>query len=206
MQGKMFITFEGADGSGKSTAITFAKDYLMSLGYKVHATRNPGGTELGIRLREILLNYDGEVEPLAEMLMFLADRAQHVSKEIKPLLEQGYIVLCDRYIDSTVAYQGYGRDLSIQQIETMNSIATQNLKPDLTLLFNISTEIAMQRIDSTRTKDRLESEMSEFHHKVALGYLEIARKEPERFTIIDANKALEKVQIQVKKAIEVFLA
>lgn len=198
----MFITFEGADGSGKSTQVKFAQEYLTGLGYTVEVTRDPGGTDLGLMLREILLNYRGDLSSLSEMFIFLADRAQHVETKIKPLLAKGVVVLCDRYIDSTLAYQGYGRGLSKEAIEYMNTIATQNLKPDLTLLFDVSTEVSMQRVEKSGDKDRLESEAREFHQKVVKGYLTIANNNPERFSIINANLDIEKVSKQVKEAID----
>lgn len=198
----MFITFEGADGSGKSTQIEFAYDYLTGLGHDVIKTRDPGGTDLGLKLRDILLNYTGQISSLTEMFIFLADRAQHVELKIKPLLKEGKIVLCDRYIDSTSAYQGFGRGISIQEIEYLNNIATQNLKPDLTLLFNVSTEIAMTRVANSGAKDRLESEMRTFHQRVAEGYLTLANKYPDRFYVIDANLPVENVSRQVKKALD----
>jgi dTMP kinase len=197
----MFITFEGADGSGKSTQVEYAKNYLIEQGYDVITTRDPGGTELGLKLREILLNHSGPIAPLAEMFIFLADRAQHVEQKIKPLLETDKIVLCDRYIDSTVAYQGYGRSLPVEQVNFLNDMATTKLKPDLTILFNVSTDVAMERVIRGGTQDRLESEMKEFHQKVANGYLEIAKKNPERFFIIDANLSIIEVSELVKIAL-----
>ncbi|MEW5820822.1 MAG: dTMP kinase [Cyanobacteriota bacterium] len=201
----MFITFEGPDGSGKSTQIKFAKEYLENKGFEVVTTRDPGGTSLGIKLREILLNYDGDICSLTEMLIFLADRAQHVEYKIKPLLAQGKIVLCDRYIDSTVAYQGYARGLSVDAAEYMNNIATQNFMPDLTFLFNLPVETTMERVAKQGTKDRLESEMREFHQKVIDGYLDIARRNPDRFRVIDGNKPVEEVSAAVKLALETFI-
>lgn len=202
----MLITFEGADGSGKSTQIKFTEQYLKGLGYNVVITRDPGGTELGLHFREILLNYTGQITDLAEMFIFLADRAQHVELKIKPLLEQGVFVLCDRYIDSTVAYQGYGRGIPIDQVELLNKIATNNTMPDLTLLFNVSTEVGMKRVAKGGSKDRLESEVKEFHQKVSEGYLELARKDPDRFAVIDADKPIEEVKKQVKTALDNLLS
>lgn len=202
----MLITFEGADGSGKSTQIKFAELYLKESGYEVVTTRDPGGTDLGLHFREILLNYTDKITDLAEMFIFLADRAQHVELKIKPLLEQGKIILCDRYIDSTVAYQGYGRGISVEEIELLNKIATKNTLPDLTLLFNVSTEVGMERVAKNGSKDRLESEIEDFHKKVSAGYLKLAKKHPERFTIINANKSVEEVKSQVKQALDKLLS
>ena len=198
----MFITFEGADGSGKSTQIDFAKQYLTDANYDVITTRDPGGTEFGLHMREILLNYPDKLSSLSEMFIFLADRAQHVEFKIKPMLEQGKIVLCDRYIDSTVAYQGYGRGISIDDIDKMNYIATQGTIPDLTLLFDITVETSMKRVEKGGSKDRLESEVREFHQNLIEGYRSTARRHPERFVIIDANKSIEEVNKQVKAALD----
>lgn len=200
----MFITFEGADGAGKSTQLTLVKDYLIEHGREVITTREPGGTVLGQELREILLHHPGEFSSTAEFLIFLADRAQHVDTKIKPALENGTFVLCDRYIDSTVAYQGYGRGVDINKITMLNDIATSGLKPHKTFLFDIDTDTAMERILKTRTTDRMESTV-EFHRKVAQGYLELARQNPERFIIIDARPSVEVIFEQVKEALTSFL-
>ena len=151
----LFITFEGADGCGKTTQIELLNKYLQEKGFKTLVTREPGAKGLGEKLREILLNYDGEVSPTCESFLFLADRAQHVDCIIKPALKNGIIVLCDRHTDSTVAYQGYGRQLDIEQIKKLNNIAVSGLKPDLTIVFDIDIETSMQRVGST--KDRMES-------------------------------------------------
>lgn len=198
----MFITFEGADGSGKSTQAEVARQYLTDKGYDVVTTRDPGGTELGLELREILLNYPAQIYNLSEMFIFLADRAQHVNYKIKPLLKDGKIVLCDRFIDSTVAYQGYGRGISIEAIEYMNSVATQGLVPDKTFLFDISVETTMNRVASGGKKDRLESEVREFHQRVIDGYRDIARHNPERFVIINSNEPVEDVSNNLKEVLD----
>lgn len=202
----MFITFEGPDGSGKSTQIEYAKEYLTQLGYNVITTRDPGGTDLGVQLREILLNYDGHIAPLCEMCIFIADRAQHVSCKIIPNLKKGNVVLCDRFIDSTVAYQGYGRGLCIESINFMNNTAIQGLMPDMTLLFDLSVDTTMQRVQKAGSKDRLESELRDFHQRTIDGYREIAKNNPERFYTIDAEKPVEKVKVQVKKALDTLIA
>lgn len=201
----MFITFEGADGSGKSTQVELARKHLAEKGFDVYATRDPGGTELGLQFRQILLHYEGELSSVAETFIFLADRAQHVETKIRPLLNEGKIVLCDRFIDSTVAYQGYGRGLSVTEIEKMNLIATQGLLPYKTILFDISYETSMQRIEKGGKKDRLESEMAEFHHRLINGYREIARNNPERFIVISAENTVEEVAKEVAAALEALL-
>ena len=189
-----FITFEGADGAGKTTQIDFVKEFLSENNIEYIATREPGAGRLGEKIRDILLNYDGDISPLSELLLYMADRAQHVQKFIVPYLEAGMVVLCDRYIDSSVAYQGFARGLNIEQIKSLNNIATNNLIPDITFLFDINTEIAMQRVGNN--KDRMEKEGIEFHKKLSEGYRILAKENPDRFVIIDANKSVEEVKMQ----------
>ena len=196
----LFITFEGGDGCGKSTQLELVKKYLEERGFKTLTTREPGSIGLGQKLREVLLHYDGDVAPRAEAFLFLADRAQHIAKIVKPAIDNGVIVLCDRHTDSSVAYQGYGRGEDIEQINMLNKLATQGIKPDLTLLFDVSTEVAQTRVGSE--KDRMESAGIEFHKKVRQGYLEIAKKEPQRIKVVDSNLTIEKVFEQVKKILD----
>ena len=196
----LFITFEGGDGCGKSTQLELVKKYLEERGFKTLTTREPGSIGLGQKLREVLLHYDGDVAPRAEAFLFLADRAQHIAKIVKPAVNDGVIVLCDRHTDSSVAYQGYGRGEDIEQINMLNKLATQGIKPDLTLLFDVSTEVAQTRVGNE--KDRMESAGIEFHKKVRQGYLEIAKKEPQRIKVIDSNVTIEEVFAQVKKVID----
>ena len=199
MEGK-FITFEGADGSGKTTQIEKIKAYLENKGYECLLTREPGGSKLGNKIREILLHYDGKVDDLCELLLYMADRAQHVKTVIIPALEEGKIVLCDRYTDSSVAYQGYARGLDIERIEKLNTIATDGLEPDLTVVFDIKTETAMERVGST--KDRLEQEGIDFYRKLCRGYLELAKKFPSRIKVVNANLSVDEVYNQVKTLFE----
>ncbi len=194
-----FITFEGADGCGKTTQAELLEKWLNTKGYNTLMTLEPGATDLGKNLRQILLHYDKPVSDEAEMFMYLADRAQHAQMIIKPALEDKKIVLCDRYTDSTVAYQGYGREGNIEQINILNKIATKGLKSNLTLLFDVESEIAQSRLG--KTKDRLESQGIDFHKKVRNGYLELAKQEPERIKVINANKTIEEVFSEVKKII-----
>ena len=194
-----FITFEGADGCGKTTQIELLDKFLKEKGLKTLLTLEPGATDLGKNLRQILLHYEKPVSDEAEMFMYLADRAQHAQMIIKPALEDKKIVLCDRYTDSTVAYQGYGREGNIEQINILNKIATKGLKSNLTLLFDVESEIAQSRLG--KTKDRLESQGIDFHKKVRNGYLELAKQEPERIKVINANKTIEEVFSEVKKII-----
>lgn len=195
MQKGLFITFEGADGCGKTTQIKLLDEYLRSKGYQTLLTREPGSKGLGVKLREILLNYDGEVSSQCESFLFLADRAQHVDCIIKPALEKGVIVLCDRHIDSTVAYQGYGRGLDLEQIHNLNNIATGGLKPDLTIVFDVDVETSQSRVGAE--KDRMESAGREFFERVRRGFLEIAKSEPERVKVIDSTQTIEEMHKQV---------
>lgn len=198
-----FITFEGADGCGKTTQIELLDKFLKEKGLKTLMTLEPGATDLGKNLRQILLHYEKPVSDEAEMFMYLADRAQHAQMIIKPALEDKKIVLCDRYTDSTVAYQGYGREGDIEQINILNKIATKGLKSDLTILFDVESEIAQSRLG--KTKDRLESQGMEFHKKVRKGYLELAKQDPKRIKVVDANRTIDEVWQDVKKIVEELL-
>ena len=199
----LFITFEGGDGCGKTTQINLLDEYLQSKGYKTLLTREPGSKGLGVKVREILLNYDGEVSSNCESFLFLADRAQHIDTLIKPAIERGEIVLCDRHIDSTVAYQGYARGGDIEKINQLNEIATQGFKPDVTFVFDVDSEIAQERVG--KNKDRMEKEGIEFHKKIRFGYLELAKKYPNRIKVINSNLPIDEVFEQVKKIIDEIL-
>lgn len=193
----LFITFEGADGCGKTTQMNLLKDYLIQNGYEVVLTREPGAKGLGEQLREILLNYDGEVADRCESFLFLADRAQNIETIVIPAIKQGKIVLCDRHIDSTVAYQGYGRGLDLDEINYLNNIATGGIKPDLTYIFDVDVETSAKRVGDE--KDRMESAGKEFFNRVRNGYLELAKKEPQRIKVIDSTRSIEEVFQNVLK-------
>ena len=195
----LFITFEGADGCGKTTQIKLLDEYLRSKGYKTLLTREPGSIGLGIKLREILLNYDGEISPTCESFLFLADRAQHIDCIIKPALDDGIVVLCDRHTDSTVAYQGYGRGIDLEQIHYLNKIATGNLKPDLTIVLDVDIETSLARVGTE--KDRMESAGAEFFERVRQGFLEIAKQEPHRVKIVDSTQTIEDIHKQILEII-----
>lgn len=199
MQKGLFITFEGADGCGKTTQLNNVKSFLEKKGFDVVVTREPGALDIGKKIRNILLHHDGIVADSCEMFLFLADRAQHVETFIKPAIEQGKIVLCDRHTDSTIAYQGYGRGQNIKLLNDLNKIAINGLLPDMTLLFDVSTEVAQQRVGSE--KDRMESAGIEFHKKVRNGYLELQKQNPDRIKLIDANDTIDEVFENVKKAV-----
>lgn len=191
----LFITFEGGDGCGKTTQIKLLDEYLRNKGYQTLLTREPGSKGLGVKLREILLNYDDDVSPTAESFLFLADRAQHVDCIIKPAIESGVIVLCDRHTDSTVAYQGYGRGLDLEQIALLNKIATGGLKPDLTIVLDVDVETSQKRVGAE--KDRMESAGVEFFERVRKGFLEIAKQEPDRVKVVDSKQTIEEIHKQI---------
>lgn len=196
----MFITFEGGDGCGKTTQIKLLDKYLREKGYDTLLTREPGSVGLGEKIREILLNYDGEVSSVCESFLFLADRAQNVDCIIKPALEAGKIVICDRHTDSSVAYQGYGRGLDIDRINMLNNIATSGLKPDLTIVLDVDVETSQSRVGAE--KDRMESAGIEFFERVRKGYLEIAKQEPERVKVVDSTQSIEDIHKQILELIQ----
>jgi dTMP kinase len=195
MKRGLFITFEGADGCGKTTQLNLLKKYLEDKNYEVVLTREPGGKGLGEKVRDILLNYDGEVSDRCESFLFLADRAQNIDMIVNPAVDAGKIVLCDRHTDSTVAYQGYGRGLDIEQIIMLNNLATNDKKPDLTFVFDVDVETSMKRVGNE--KDRMESAGMEFFNRVRQGYLELAKQEPDRIKVIDSTKSIDEVFEQV---------
>ncbi len=197
----LFIAFEGVEGAGKGTQIRLAKEYLESQGRDVLVTREPGGTSVGEKLRELLLDHEtGVVDARTEALLFAASRAQHVTSVIRPALAEGKIVICDRYIDSSLAYQGWARGLGEQDVLTLNVWATQGLFPDLTILLHLEPEAGLLR--SLEEPDRIEMEGGAFHAKVADGYLKIAEEHPERFVVIDADDTPDKVHEQVVQALQ----
>jgi dTMP kinase len=207
-----FITFEGIDGSGKSTQVRMLSSVLRLRGMDVMQTREPGGTPLGARLREALLDAQEQVDPLAELLLYAADRAQHVRALLLPALAEGRVVLSDRYADATVAYQGAGRGFEPSLVDEVVGLATGGLKPDLTLLFDLSVaesgERSRQRTngdDSSDTSDRLERETENFHTRVRDAYLKIAAAEPERVRVVDASLSVEEIHAHVLDIVIPFL-
>lgn len=179
----MFVTFEGVDGAGKSTLIAALAERLRTSGIQVLVTREPGDGEFGIAVRELLL--DRHICPEAELFLFLADRSEHVRNTVVPALGRGETVLCDRYGDSTVVYQGFARGFDIEHLKELNKFATNNLVPDRTFILDLDPVDAAKR----RTKgDRLDREVEEFHQKVRDGFLSLAAAEPNRFTVLDATK------------------
>jgi dTMP kinase len=201
----MFVVFEGVEGAGKGTQIELARRYLESSGREVVVTREPGGTEFGDRLRQAILDpATGHVEPRAEALLFAASRAQHVVHVIRPALAEGKVVLCDRFIDSSVAYQGVARGLGEQDVLTLNAWATQGLFPDLVVLLDVDPGAGLARAGGGL--DRIESEDASFHAKVADAYLKIAEEHPERFVVVDALGKPEEVHERVRSALDKLLS
>lgn len=197
MTGK-FITFEGIDGSGKSTQLAMLATKLRELGREVVTTREPGGTRLGEALRAAFLETEGPVAPMAELLSFAADRAQHVEYLIKPEVATGRIVISDRYADATFAYQGAGRGFTEEQVNSVIALATGGLKPDLTLFFDITPNEALERMSSRpgAKRNRMDDETTEFYTRVREAYLGIAEREPRRFIIIDAARSIGEIQAE----------
>lgn len=193
-----FITLEGPEGAGKTTQVNLLKKQLDALEVPYVVTRDPGGTPLGIQLRQILLKTKSPVAPMTELLLYQADRAQNVAEVIRPALEAGKLVLCDRYIDSSIAYQGYGRNIDLDLIHELNKLATGGLKPELTILFDIKSEDGLSRLHPGG-HDRIEREALDFHVRVRNGYLSLAQAEPERWRVLDAAKPLSTVQNEFKK-------
>lgn len=193
-----FITLEGPEGAGKTTQVKLLSKQLDIAGIPHVVTRDPGGTPLGRQIRRILLNPENPVQPMAELLLYQADRAQHVAEIIEPELQVGKLVICDRYIDSTMAYQGYGRGIDFALIKELNQIATGGLVPEMTILFDIESSDGLARLHPGG-HDRLEREALEFHLKVRKGYLELAEKEPSRWRILDASKPLSQAQGELRK-------
>ena len=207
-----FITFEGIDGSGKSTQLRLLANSLRAQGCEVLTTREPGGTPVGLKLRAALLDAQEEVDPLTELLVFAADRAQHVRRVLRPAIAAGQVVISDRYADATVAYQGAGRGFSPELISRIIALATEGLRPDLTLLFDLevgeSGVRTRRRSESryrTETADRLDAENAEFHARVRDAYLRLAASEPDRIRIVDSSGSAEDTQSQVKQIVMPFL-
>ncbi len=206
----LFITFEGIEGSGKTTQMRLFDAHLRKKGYEVHSTREPGGTPIGDQIRKILLRSgNSEMHPLTEMFLLAANRAQHIHDVILPVLSRGAVVLCDRYTDSSLAYQAYARGISTDTVLFMNKIATQNKKPDLTILIDIPAESSLSRartrnvqLSLINVEDRFEQENEDFHRAVREGYLRMAEEEPGRFLLIDGKNSIEGVHEELLQRFE----
>lgn len=203
----LFLTFEGGDGSGKSTQSALLTEWLSQQGRTVVHAREPGGTELGLELREIILHRRGYIAPRAEALIYAADRAHNVATVVRPALERGDIVIQDRYLDSSVAYQGAGRVLEPAEVRDVSLWATEHLLPDLTILLDLDIETGRARLDDARTRyDRLEAEAAEFHHRVREAYLALAAAEPGRFLVLDATEPVETLAERIRARVSDLLA
>lgn len=206
-----FVTFEGGDGAGKTTQIRTLESYLISQGKRCLVTREPGGTELGTMLRRVLLDAGGTpIAPASELFLYLADRAQHVREVIIPAVAAGKIVLCDRFTDSTLAYQGYGRGLDLELLRQFNRVADDGMRPDLTLLLDCPVAIGLGRTASrlaqsqvnSPMEDRFERERLQFHEKVRAGFVALARQEPARIRVIDAAQPPVNVSLAIRKIVD----
>ncbi len=203
----LFITLEGPDGSGKTRQAALLAKRLRTLGHDVLLTREPGGTEIGEQIRQVLMSLDNTLmDPRTEFLLFSASRAQHVSERIRPHLKHGGIVVCDRYFDASLAYQGYGHRLDLDALRTITSFATQELTPDLTLLLDLPVEQGLQRREQDGNWNRLDDYDLEFHRRVRQGYLALAKSQPERWIVIDGLRDVEQIHAEIQKNVEAKLA
>lgn len=201
----LFITLEGGDGSGKSTQSALLAAWLESQGRTVVLTREPGGTDLGLELRDIVLHRRGHIAPRAEALLYAADRAHHIATKVRPALDRGEIVLQDRYLDSSVAYQGAGRVLNAIQVRDLSLWATEGLLPDLTILLDLDEVLGRDRLKERTKYDRLEEEKQDFHARVRAAYLELAAAEPERFLVLHATDSIESLAEAIRARVTLLL-
>lgn len=202
----LFLTLEGGDGSGKSTQSALLTDWLQGQGRTVVNTREPGGTEVGVEVRELVLHHRGHIAPRAEALLYAADRAHHIATVVRPALERGDIVIQDRYLDSSVAYQGAGRVLDRTEVRDLSLWATEGLLPDLTILLDLDESIGRVRLDESRTRyDRLEAEADDFHGRVRAAYLELADAEPARFLVLDATLPVDDLAQRIRDRVSPLL-
>ncbi|MGD8991245.1 MAG: dTMP kinase [Desulfobacterales bacterium] len=209
----MFITLEGIEGSGKTTQIDRLAEYFNDRGMECVTTRQPGGTVIGENIRSILLNPENHaLEPMTELLLYLADRAQHINEIIRPALADGKTIICDRYFDATIVYQGFARGLSVDLLLELHRILFKNLKPDVTLLLDLTPQQGLERAwqqlncgQRVGRESRFENEALAFHEKVRAGYLELAKFEPQRFIIIDAGRSADRVFDEIRKILKPLL-
>jgi dTMP kinase len=202
----VFITLEGGDGSGKTTQSTLLEEWLTAQGRTVVRTREPGGTDFGTEVREIVLHSRGFITPRAEALLYAADRAQHIATKVRPALERGEVVVQDRYLDSSVAYQGAGRVLDAEEVRDLSLWAVEGLLPDLTILLDLDETAARARLDSAdKPFDRLEAEKGEFHARVRAAFLALAEQEPARFLVVDASADPETIAASIRNRVATLL-
>ena len=199
----MFITFEGSEGSGKTTQIQLLADFLREQGKSVIVTRQPGGTDIGVQIRQVLHDVNNQaMTSAAEILLYSADRAQHVEELIKPALAKGTVVLCDRYSDSTYAYQGYGRGLDLDQLKMITEFATGGLKPDLSFFLFVDVEEGLRRREVGNLEmNRMDLQKKAFYDRVEAGYRELIAADPGRWVEIDASESIEAVQMKLREAL-----
>ncbi|CAB4629201.1 unannotated protein [freshwater metagenome] len=203
IRGGLFISFEGIDGVGKSTQADLMEQYLEGRGFSVLRTLEPGGTELGQEIRHLLLHRKGEVSARSEALLYAADRAHHVASKISPALAAGNVVITDRFLDSSVAYQGAGRELDLTEVRNLSLWAVNNLLPDLTVLLDLEAELAAKRrVQTGQEPDRLEREKIEFFEAARNSYLELAKAEPKRFFVVDANQEPSAIWSQIQRRLD----
>lgn len=205
MRGK-FITLEGLEGVGKTTNRAFVESLLTEAGVSFVGTREPGGTPLGESLRELVLRADGQMRAETELLLMTASRVEHVSAVIEPALAAGQWVLCDRFLDASIAYQGAGRELGVERVAQLHRLMGMNLQPDLTVLLDMPVEAGLARMAARGQPDRIESEAMEFFQRARAAYLQRAAAEPDRMVVIDASQALEAVQVAVSEALRPLIA
>lgn len=201
----MLITFEGIEGSGKSTQVKLLYEHLKDKGYSVIKTREPGGTPLGEALRKVTLEKGLTVSPLSELLLFMTMRAQHVEQVIMPALQERTVVLCDRFVDATYAYQGYGRGIDLGIIETLNRLVTKGVRPHLTVLLDCTAAIGLKRKARDTALDRFEKEALSFHRKIRNAYVKLAQEDPKRFFVVDGKTDVVGAQTIIREKVESLL-
>lgn len=203
----LWVTFEGGDGAGKTTQSTLLQEWLTQRGRTVVRTREPGGTEVGMLVRDIVLHHRGDIAPRAEALLYAADRAHHVATVVRPALARGEVVIQDRYLDSSVAYQGAGRVLDADEVRRLSLWATEGALPDVTVLLDLDPAAARTRLDADdKPFDRLEAELADFHERVRAGFLALAASEPDRFLVIDALLPVDEIAARVQERVAAALS
>ena len=207
MTSGLWITLEGGDGSGKTTQAALLEQWLREQGRRVVRTREPGGTDVGVLIRDIVLHHRGDIAPRAEALLYAADRAHHVATLVRPAVERGDVVLQDRYLDSSVAYQGAGRVLDGGEIRDLSLWATEGALPDVTVLLDVDPATARGRLDAAdKPFDRLEAEKSAFHERVRAAFLALAEADPDRFLVVDATRAIDEIAAEIRSRVAPYLS
>lgn len=202
MTSGLWITLEGGDGSGKTTQAALLEQWIREQGHRVVRTREPGGTDVGVLIRDIVLHHRGDIAPRAEALLYAADRAHHVATLVRPAIERGDVVLQDRYLDSSVAYQGAGRVLDGGEIRDLSLWATEGALPDVTVLLDVDPATARGRLDAAdKPFDRLEAEKSAFHERVRAAFLALAEADPDRFLVVDATRAIDEIAAEIRSRV-----